>query len=82
MPYTTFLVREAADALRTLRSTERDQVIRLLDFLEEFPSTKGDTFEQDSVGRRLEVKILGRIKAVYWPDHAVKEVKVLQIKRV
>jgi len=53
--YTTFLVREAADAMRLLRSPERDQITRLLDLLQEFPSTKGDTFEQDSIGRRLEV---------------------------
>jgi len=40
----------------------------------------GDSYMRDDVGRRVEVKYVGRLRGVYWVDHASKEVKVLKLE--
>jgi hypothetical protein len=34
----------------------------------------------DDVGRSLEVKIVGPYAITYWADHAVKEIKVINVE--
>jgi len=39
---------------------------------------KGD-LQKEKEGRILEVKVFGKYSIYYWSDHAVKEVKVVEI---
>jgi hypothetical protein len=80
--YVLFLRAEAALFYRSLRRTESYALERFFDSLESYPHLKGETTERDEVGRAVEVKFIGRLKVVYWADHAVKEVKILRLERL
>jgi hypothetical protein len=80
--YTIYVEAEAAQYLFGLRLPEREPVRRFLDFLADYPHTEGETTERDSVGRTVQVKLLRRIKVVYWADHADKAIKILRIERL
>jgi hypothetical protein len=40
----------------------------------------GDYVERDKIGRPLQVLILGRQAVFFWADHAVKEIKIIDLK--
>jgi hypothetical protein len=74
------LRREAFDFLRQLRRDEREDLLGLLRALARDPFRPGDFSERDGSGREIEVLIIRRYAVVYWTDHAVKEVKVTDIR--
>jgi len=59
---------------------ERALILAFLDQLQFNPNRPGDYEETDSVGRRIQIKIIGKYALTYWADHAVKEVKVTNIE--
>ena len=78
--FTVFLHSEAAAFFHSLRRHEKKPLRRFLDVLETYPDTTGETSERDTTGRTVQVKVVGRLKVVYWVDHAVRELKVLRIE--
>jgi hypothetical protein len=41
---------------------------------------EGDFVETDDTGRPLQVKLHGKHLITYWPDHAVKEIRIVAIE--
>ena len=82
MEYVLFMRSEAVEFYRSLHRAEKDSLARFFDLLENYPTLKGETTEQDFVGRTVEVKFVGKLKVVYWADHPVKEIKVLKLERL
>jgi hypothetical protein len=80
--YRIFIESESAQVLFSLRRNEREPILRFIDFLADHPHAEGETEERDSVGRVVQVKLLRRLKLVYWADHADKAVKVLRLERL
>ena len=80
MEYELYIRRAAFDFLRQLRSAERDQLLRLLDELCSDPHRVGDFVEKDATGRNVEAMIFRGYAIFYWPDHAVKELRVIKIR--
>jgi hypothetical protein len=80
--YVLFMRLEAVSLYKSLRRPEKETLERFFDFLERYPDFKGETTERDEAGRAVEVKFVGKFKVVYWPDHAVKEIKVLKVERL
>ncbi len=78
-PYSLFVRHELYEVIRQMRPSWRASVIRFLESLALDPFQTGDYTERDSSDRNLQVKILGPWAVVYWADHAVTEVKVVQI---
>ena len=78
--YTLLLRREAVDFFRSLRGFERQQFERFFDALQDRPGQPADAYTRDELGRRLEIKYVGRFRVVYWVDHAGKEVKVVKLE--
>ena len=79
-PYRVFIRKEAFDFLSRCRRAERERTLRFLDSLANSPFRRGDYSEKDDAGRPLEVVVDGRLAVVFWPDHPVKEVKVVAIR--
>ncbi len=77
--YSVFL-REEAHATAPKSGVQRSMVMEFIRSLADDPFQSGDFHEHDSVGRRLEVKIVGRYAVTFWSDHPVKEVKVVHIR--
>ncbi len=80
-PYQLFLRFESAEILRKLRLSQRIEIFSFIDSLKTRPDSQGDYSETDETGREVEIKIVGGYAITYWPDHAVKEVKVADVRR-
>ena len=52
----------------------------LFDELANNPYRPGDYVERDEIGRPIQVLIVGRQTIFFWTDHAVKEVKIVDLK--
>ncbi len=80
MEYEVYLRREAFEFLRQRHLGDREQLLALLHQLGRDPFRRGDFSERDRSGRAIEGLILRRYAILFWADHAVKEVKVVEIR--
>ena len=80
MEYEVYLRREVFDFLRGLRREDREHLLTLLRKLGRDPFRRGDFSERDLAGREVQGLITRRYAVLYWADHAVKEVKVADIR--
>ena len=55
------------------------RIIAFIESLSSDPFQQGDYTETDSAGRNCQVKIIGKHAVYFWADHAVKEVKVVDL---
>ena len=65
--------------IRQMKPAWRDQVFKFLESLAGDPFKAGDYTERDPSDRILQVKVVGPWAIVYWADHPVCEVKVVQV---
>ena len=72
----------ALDFSLALRGPERTALMGFLNQLCAAPDTRGDLRFQDETLRWVERKVSGRLRATYWPDYAVRELRVVAIARV
>ncbi|WP_269539777.1 hypothetical protein [Cerasicoccus fimbriatus] len=79
--YQIFVDDEAIDVLMTLRSKDKHEIRSFIRSLAEDPFQEGDFPETDREGRTIFTKLIGAYAVGYYPDHAVKEVKVFEIIR-
>ena len=80
-PYRIFVRMEAAEILRAIRGNQRTSVVAFIDSLSGAPNNPGDYSEHDETGRQLEIKVIGSFAISYWADHAVSEIKVVDVRR-
>ena len=80
MDYEVYLRTEAFEFLRHRRGDERNRLLRLLHELGRDPYRRGDFAERELSGREIQVLIFLRYAISYWADHAVKELKVIDIR--
>lgn len=78
--YSVFVESHIAELFPQMKSKERNQILRLLKTLRTNPFLEGDYIERDGIGRLLQVVIVGQSAVVFWTDHAVKEVKVIDLR--
>ncbi len=78
--YSVYVESGVAESLLRLKSTERGRLLRFFHKLRANPFLEGDYTEHDDIGRLLQVFVIGRHAVVFWVDHAVKEVKILDFK--
>jgi hypothetical protein len=79
--YTVYMRRRASMALEEVTGTRRKAMDRFIDYLSENPFDEGDFSEEDEQGRKVFCKVVRDYAITYFPDHAVKELKVLEIVR-
>ena len=80
-PYKIFLRLEAAEAIRVVRGVQQTQISAFIDSLGTDPSQVGDYTERDESDRQIEIKVIGQYAITFWADHAVKEIKIADIRR-
>ena len=80
-PYKIFLRLEAAEAIRVVRGVQQTQISAFIDSLGNDPSQVGDCTERDESDRQIEIKVIGQYAITFWADHAVKEIKIADIRR-
>jgi hypothetical protein len=67
--------------LAATQGVGRRQLLAVLDQIAANPFHKGDLQQRDPAGRVHEVALLGDWLVTYWPDHAVKEIRVVALER-
>lgn len=55
-------------------------ILKFIRRIAEDPYLPGDFKDSDEIGRPLEVKLVGQYAITYWADHAVKEIKVINVE--
>ena len=80
MSYSVFVESHIAELFPQMKIKERNQFLRLFRKLRNDPFMEGDYVERDHIGRLLQVLIVGQHAVVFWADHAVNEVKVIDLR--
>ncbi len=81
MNYRVYICQEAVDAIAKFRGKKRKLLANYVRNLEDDPFNEGDFSEHDDSGREYYTKIILDQAISFYPDHALKEIKVLQISR-
>lgn len=79
-PYRVFIAADVIAALRECSRLEKLTITNLFDNLSLNPFRAGDYVEPDEVGRPVQVMVVGNRAVYFWADHAIKEVKVTDLK--
>jgi len=70
------------EVLRGLRRSERRQIEDFLFRLTRQPGTSGDFESPADDGRMHQVKIVGNWLVSYWPDHALREIRLSNLEPI
>lgn len=80
-PYEIFLRDEAVRALGGVRARDRRLITAFIDSLAENPFAEGDYPMRDATQREIQIKIIGAFAVTFWSDHAVREVRIIDIRK-
>ena len=61
---------------------QRDQLVRYLDLLANNPFQRGDYEEKGATDRTYQIRLMRPFMITFWVDHAVKEVRVVAIRKI
>ncbi len=78
-PYAVYVHEKVLNFLLTA-SRDRERILAFVRHLANDPYTHSDFEDSYEIGRPLEVKLVGSYAVTYWADHAVKEVKVVNVE--
>lgn len=78
--YRVFVAADVIALLRKCSMSEKREITWLIDELAQNPFRKGDYIENDSLGRSVQVVVIGNRALWFWADHAFKEVKVIDLR--
>ena len=80
--YALMLSEAAAMTLAAASRAEQRQLAVILDEVKSHPFRPGDLHEHDTQRRVNEVLVVGDWVVTYWPDHAARELRVINLERV
>jgi mRNA-degrading endonuclease RelE of RelBE toxin-antitoxin system len=66
-----------AESILSLSNRQRERFIQIFRTLADDPFQSGEQTFKDSLGRNIQKKKFDRWLISYWPDHAVKEVRIV-----
>ena len=77
--YEPILSGRASSSLVGLSRPKQKQLLRLLFQLAEHPSQLGDYSTREEAGREIQHLMVGDWHFSFWADHAVRELRVIEI---
>ncbi len=77
--YELYVRHEVHLRIGKLRSQARTGIMRFLESLASDPFQKGDYQDRTPEGRDVQVKVIGCHALIFWADHPVREVKIVDI---
>jgi len=80
-PYRYVLEEATFEAFVQLPEVEADLLCSYFRWLSSHPHDEGDGWHKDTVDRIHFASLCGPFVVVHWTDHAVKEVRIVQILR-
>jgi hypothetical protein len=79
--YEVILHPQAWHVLAATQGAGRRRLLAVLEQVAADPFRAGDLQQRDPAGRVHEVALLGEWLVTYWPDHAVREIRVVALER-
>jgi hypothetical protein len=79
--YAYSLHERAARAIIAADDSETAELLGLFEALAREPGRRGTENVIDESGRTNEVIYSANFRVVYWPDHAIKEVRIMDVRR-
>lgn len=79
-PYRTVFNRQALELVADADEDTFAEIEGWVNRIERKPFMPGDYTEQDEDHRELQIIVLNRVAIAYWPDHAVREIRVARIE--
>ena len=70
----------AVEFLLSCRAPARRTLLGFMDKLRNNPQLAGDFVESDDTDRALQVKLHGQFLITFWADHAVQELRIVEIE--
>jgi len=80
--YEPVLSGKASSFLVGLSKTKQRAVVLLAYQLAEHPGQLGDYATEDEVGRAVQHLLVGDWQISFWPDHAVRELRIMEINEL
>ncbi len=77
--YELYVRHEIYHVIRGSSHHSRDRIVAFIESLSSDPFQTGDYSEPDPTGRPCQVKVIGKYAVYFWVDHAVKEVRVVDL---
>ena len=77
--YELYVRHEIYYLLREIPRSSRDRILTFVDSITADPFQSGDYAEPDATGRRCQVRIIGKYAIYFWVDHAVKEIRIIDL---
>lgn len=79
--YSIFLKSDCVEFLRSVRRPLRQELASFINRLAHEPNLQGDYEDSDDSGRQIEIKVVRKYTVSFWADHAVREVKIVDIRK-
>ena len=79
--YAYSLHERAIQAMIAADDSGRAELLRLFERLTREPGLRDTETVIDETGHRNEVAYTANFRVVYWPDHAIKEVRITDVRR-
>jgi hypothetical protein len=78
--YAYSLHERAARATIAAADTERSELLHFFEMIARDPGRRGTEQVIDETGRTNEVAYTDHFRVVYWADHAVKEIRIIDVR--
>ena len=80
--YALVLSEQAAMTLATAPRSDQRKLAVMLEGMKAAPFRRGDLQERDIHGRANELVVIDDWLVTYWPDHAMRELRIVRLERV
>ena len=80
--YEPVLSSQAVAFLLALPKTRQRKLFQLISQLSENPVQVGDYSLPDDAGREVQFLLMGDLIVAFWPDDAVKELRIVEISEI
>jgi hypothetical protein len=79
LDYRYVIERRVAEYVVVLPRARARQLMAFFEYLARNPALTGGEWAMDANGRRNEALLFGSVTLVYWTDHAVREVRIVDV---
>ena len=79
--YRYLLDRTVVEEFLDLPAHHRKSLLAIFQQIADNPHQTGEEFFEDSSGRKIQKRRFGTWKISYWPDHAVKELRIVGMQQ-
>jgi hypothetical protein len=81
-PYAVVINGSVMETVSAMSRRDKDAILRIFRTLENDPFQPGDYASRTPHGQILQVKKYGAWMIKFWPDHAVKELRVVYVMKL